>query len=97
MDNTGYVTIAEFCSCYQVDNSFIQSLNDYGLIQVVTIEETQFLPQEQVGEVEKMIRLHYDLEINLEGIDAVSNLLQRISDLQDEIRVLQNRLRLYED
>lgn len=97
MDPKEYITITEICSCYEVDDSFIRTLNEYGLVQIVTIEEKPVLPQEQVRDVEKMIRMHYDLNINIEGIDAISNLLHRVADLQDEVRILQNRLRRYED
>ena len=44
-----------------------------------------------------MIRLHYDLNINLEGLDAVYNLLKRVENLQSEITSLHNKLRIYED
>jgi len=36
------------------------------------------------------------MDINLEGIETVTHLLQRINLLQNEIIVLKNRLRLYE-
>ncbi len=97
MDPKQYVTITEFCSCHRIEPTFINSLNEYGLVEIITMEDRQFLHYEQVGEVEKMIRLHYDLEINLEGIDAISNLLQRVSGLQDEVRHLKNRLKRYEE
>jgi len=43
------------------------------------------------------MRLHFDLHINLEGLDAVYHLLQRVENLQSEITSLNNKLRLYED
>ena len=97
MDSKEYISITEFCTCYEIDYSFIHSLDEYGLVQLHTIEESQFLDRDQVREVEKLMRMHYDLKINLEGIDAISHLLRRVASLQDEVRILQNRLRLYED
>jgi hypothetical protein len=44
-----------------------------------------------------MISFHYELNINLEGIDAISNLLNQIDDLQDELDRTKNRLRFYEE
>ena len=38
-----------------------------------------------------------DLNINLEGVDTVLNLLDKINDLQTQLNTVQNRLRLYED
>jgi hypothetical protein len=97
MDPKEYITIAEFCASYEIDQSFVLELNNYGLVQIVTIEETPALPVEQVRDIERIVRLHYDLEINLEGIDAISHLLRRVSSLQDEVRILQNKLRRYEE
>ena len=46
--------------------------------------------------MEKIIRLHYDLEINMEGIEVIKNMLDKMEALQDEVRKLQNRLNIYE-
>jgi hypothetical protein len=43
-----------------------------------------------------MIRMHQELDVNIEGIDVVFNLLQKIDGLQNELTALKNRLRLYE-
>ena len=44
-----------------------------------------------------MIRIHHELNINIEGIDVVFNLLHKVDDLQSEIDAVRNRLRLYEN
>ena len=54
------------------------------------IEESQFMA------LEKFTRLHQDLHINEEGIEALAHLLEKIETMQLEIRNLKNRLRLYE-
>ena len=48
-------------------------------------------------EIEKMIRMHQELDVNIEGIDVVFNLLQKIDSLQKELANVRNRLRLYEN
>ena len=67
-----------------------------GLIEIRTIESKYFVEKEQLPKLEKFVRFYYDLDINLEGIEAITYLLQRIENLQNEIVVLKNRLRLYE-
>ena len=86
----------EFCQHYNIEYSFINSLQQHGLIEITTIQETGYLPTNQLSVLEKLIRLHTDLEINLEGIEAVNYLLQRIEEMQDEITMLKNKLRAYE-
>ncbi|MBC7388403.1 MAG: MerR family transcriptional regulator, partial [Opitutaceae bacterium] len=46
--------------------------------------------------LEKLVRLHFDLNINLEGIETVSYLLQKMNNMQEKILMLSNRLRVYE-
>jgi hypothetical protein len=43
-----------------------------------------------------MIRLHHELEINLEGIDTIFNLLRKIDGLKNELANTKNRLKFYE-
>ncbi len=92
-----YISIIEFCNCHQIEISFIHSLSEHGLLQTVVIEEDEYVEREQVRELERMMRMHYDLEINLQGIDAINHLLERVSHLQNELRVLENRLKRFED
>jgi hypothetical protein len=86
------IAIESFCTSYNIEFSFLESLNDFGLIEIVPVENNQFLYEHQLKEVEKMVHLHYDLEINMAGIDAISHLLKRMSEMQEEIKGLRNRL-----
>jgi chaperone modulatory protein CbpM len=90
------IPAGEFCTYYQIELSFIHSLQDYGLIEVVREADDEFIPENQLGALERMIRMHYELDINLEGIDAISHLLERVEEMQHEMTRLQNRLRFYE-
>jgi hypothetical protein len=97
MQERTFVSAKAFCTHHRIELSFIHSLQEYGLIEVTTSgDEDYLLPQEQLEALEKMVRLHYDLHINLEGVDAIYNLLQRVEDLQHELAALRRRLRSYE-
>ena len=84
-----------FCSHHQVKMDFIYSLREYGLIQVINNEGTEYLSAEELNELEKIIRLHYDLNLNMEGIDVVLHLLGQLEHAQHEISELRNQLKLY--
>jgi hypothetical protein len=90
------IKAADFCTSHDIEIEFIQSLYEYGLIEITIIEETRFVHTDQLPQLEQFIRLHYELDINLAGIDAIANLLQRIELMQHEIRALKNKLHLYE-
>ncbi len=90
------IALNEFCTSHNIEISFISSLQENGLVEVTTIDETVFIDAGQLQQLEKFIRLYYDLDINLEGIETISYLLERITSLQEENIKLKNRLRLYE-
>jgi len=90
------IAVDEFCAKNNIEISFISSLQQNGLIEITKIKETVFIDASQLQQLEKFIRLYYELDINLEGIETITHLLRRIDLMQDEIILLKNRLRLYE-
>jgi hypothetical protein len=93
MAGTNLILIETLCTHYEVEVSFIESLSDLGLIEMHTIEHTRYLPEENVGQLERMIRLHQELDINPEGIDVILNLLERVDHLNHELAEAKNALR----
>ncbi|MFA6923480.1 MAG: chaperone modulator CbpM [Bacteroidales bacterium] len=96
MQTKKLIAVNEFCINHNIEISFINSLQQTGLIEITTIKETGFIDAEQLQQLEKIIRFYYELDINLEGIETITHLLHRINSMQDEITLLKNRLRLYE-
>ena len=90
------ISAIEFCTNHEIEISFISSLHETGLIEIVRIEENEYIDEGQLLQLEKIVRFYYDLGINLEGIETINHLLDRMNGLQDEIITLRNRLRLYE-
>ncbi|MDR5591514.1 chaperone modulator CbpM [Christiangramia sp. SM2212] len=96
MRNEDLIPAEEICIRYKVERKFVSSLNESGIIEIVRIEETEYVHCDHLAELEKMMRLHHELDINLEGLEAINHLLGQIKQLQrDNIR-LKNRLGLYE-
>ncbi|MGZ4055516.1 MAG: chaperone modulator CbpM [Bacteroidia bacterium] len=91
------ISANEFCINHKIEISFISSLQEYGLIEVTTIQDTFYIDPEQLQKLESFLRMHYEMDINMEGIEAIAHLLQRTQSMQEEILKLKNRLRLYED
>ncbi len=91
MKNSAIISIQQFCSYYNVPVTFIESLSDFDLIEII-VEDQKYIDIKQIHTIEKMIRLHYDLHVNFEGLDVITNLLRQIEDLQNEITSLHNKL-----
>jgi hypothetical protein len=97
MNIENLIAIPILCTHYKVELSFFNNLSEMGLLEIKTIEETQYIHPDAIYEIEKMIRMHQELDVNTAGIDVVFNLLQKIEDLQNELISTKNRLRLYEN
>ena len=96
MQGENLIPANEFCLHHNIEVSFINSLHEYGLIECTIINDDSFIQTAQLSDVEKLIRLHQELEINLEGIDAIIHLLKKMESMQHEMVSLKNKLRLYE-
>jgi len=57
----------------------------------------QCVHQDTLSDIEKMIRIHRELDLNIEGIDVVFNLLQKVASLKSELNLVRNKLQLYEN
>lgn len=97
MEKEEWISAQAFCQSHHLEISFIRDLQQYGLLEINEIEETTYLPTGQLDKAEKMARLYAELGINIEGIDAISHLLERVEQLQQKITHLRNRLSLYEE
>jgi chaperone modulatory protein CbpM len=86
----------EFCIHHNVEMSFIYSLDESGLIEITKVEEKIFVPISQLSHLEKLVRLYYQMDINLEGIETITYLLQRLDEMQQHITLLTNKLSIYE-
>jgi hypothetical protein len=96
METEYLIAIDEFCSSHNIEISFVSSLQQSGLIEITTIKDSAFIEADQLQQLEKFVRLYYELDINVEGIETINYLLHRINSMQDEITTLRNRLGIYE-
>lgn len=91
------VAIETLCTHYKVETTFVQALEHYGIINIVVVNESSYVQKNQLKEIEKATRLHHELEINLEGVDVIFNLLQKVDEIQAELDLIKNRLRIFEN
>ncbi len=92
-----YIHIKDFCTGHNIEETFIVRLQEYELIELKVIDDQQFIYIEELPKVEKMVRLHQDLKINIDGIEAIQYLLERTQQMSEELHTLRKRLRRYEE
>ena len=97
METTDMIVLDEFCTSHQVEVSFVRSLEEHGLIETIIVNETVCIQENALPRLEQIVRLHQELNINSEGVDAIINLLKRIENMQNEITILRNKLNFYKE
>jgi chaperone modulatory protein CbpM len=96
MQTEEMIAADEFCIHHNIELSFINALKESGLVTITVVEEKIFVAADQLSQLEKMVRLYHEMDINLEGIETITYLLQRMNEMQEQIATLNNRLSLYE-
>lgn len=89
---TNLIATTDICTYHEVEYTFISSLSEAGLVKLKVVNKTTYIPESELQKLERMIRLHNELEINVAGIEAIIHLLERVEQMQEEMRRLRNRV-----
>lgn len=89
---TEYLKITEFCDKAQVEITFVSALQEEGILSYHTMEEEDFIEISFLPELEMFCRWHYDLGVNVEGIDAMRHMRSKMSEMQEELNLLRSKL-----
>lgn len=88
MENQHNISIEECCSYYSIETSFVQSLSEHGLIELTEVNESYQIDHDHLPLLEKYMHMHYDLDINMEGIEVIARLLKKIEHLQSALKAV---------
>lgn len=97
METSDLIPIQLVCEYYNVPVAFINTLQEFQLIKIIVRNNDTYIHTKQINEIEKMMRLHYDLDINFEGLDVIYNLLKKVESLNENIIELHNKLKRFDD
>ena len=82
----------ELVKIYNIEITFFDELVEYGLLHVQTENDIRYLMYEDLPTFERFTNWHYDLEINLPGLEVIHEMLQKMSDLKKKNRDLLAKL-----
>lgn len=85
------ISVEEIISVYQVDNSFIEALIESELLHPEVEDTVQYIVHDDLLNLEKFINWHYDLEVNIAGIEIINKLLQQINQLRQASISMKNK------
>lgn len=92
MQHENLVPVEVCYASYNIQPPFVHRLHDHGFIRMQLIEGREYIHRNELAMLEKCMHLHYDLQINMEGLEAIHYLLERVETMQQEIAYLQSRL-----
>lgn len=95
METKSLIQIEQLCTNCNIDQSFVLSLYELGHIEVIEEHNGYFIEDSQIKSLETLIYFHTQLDINLEGVDAIAHLLKKVDSLQNELTQLNSRLKFY--
>jgi len=72
----------EIIRLYNIEISFFNDLVSSGLIETEVIDNTTYLHYDQLSAFERFTNWHYDLEVNMAGLEIIHHLLQQIEALK---------------
>jgi hypothetical protein len=96
MEKENLIAVKDFCIYHELKISFIENLKAYGLIELQMVGESDYISESDLPTLERYVSFYRHLEINFEGMEAITYLLERIESMQREITALKNKLRFYE-
>ncbi|WEK71554.1 MAG: chaperone modulator CbpM [Candidatus Chryseobacterium colombiense] len=82
----------ELVKIYNIEITFFDELVDSGLLTIQTENEIRYLRYEDLPSFERFANWHYDLEINLPGLEVIHDMLKKMEDLKHRNRELMNKL-----
>ncbi len=82
---------------YKIEVSFFDSLEESGLLKTQTENDIKYLLYEELPAFERFTNWHYDLDVNLPGIEMIHDLLQRMDEMKERHRLLLEKLNRISD
>ncbi|MCB9201911.1 MAG: MerR family transcriptional regulator [Flavobacteriales bacterium] len=96
MESKELINIKSIILYHKVDEDFISQVESFQLIDIIIKDTDKYIHTKQLPVLERVIRLHYELKVNMEGIDVIGNMMDKMEDMKERIRKLECRLKLYE-
>jgi len=82
----------ELVKIYNIEITFFDELVSSGLLNIQMENEIRYLMYDDLPSFERFTNWHYDLEINLPGLEVIHEMLQKMEHLKQKNKELMNRL-----
>lgn len=95
MEELILIPVEHFCISHKIEIQWVKSLQDFGLVKIVTKKDLLYIPENELKKLERILVFNRELDINLEGIEAIFQLLSRLEKVQERVLLLENQLQKF--
>lgn len=96
MKTSTYIYIEDFCAHHNIEITLVHQLVEFEVLTLERANNQEIIAVKELPKLEKMVRLHQELEINPQGLQAISHLLEQVENLQRENIILRRKLNVFE-
>ncbi|MFD2903343.1 chaperone modulator CbpM [Sphingobacterium anhuiense] len=90
------IKLSDYCYSRKAEITFIETLNEYGLLHIIIQQEEKYIEEEQLRDLERFSDWYYELDVNPAGIEVAHHLIQKVEALQSELQRIKNQLKALE-
>ncbi|TXF79575.1 chaperone modulator CbpM [Chryseobacterium sp.] len=76
----------ELVKIYNIEITFFDELEESGLLKTEKEGEVKYLFYDELPAFERFVNWHYDLEVNLPGLEIIHRLLSQLEQLRADNR-----------
>ena len=80
------ISVVQFSQYHLLEPQFVLDLYQNGLVVLHERNQEFFIEEDDLTNVERYIKFHYELGVNLEGLEVINHLLKQIEVLQKQIK-----------
>lgn len=96
MKRDDYILVDYFCEVTNTNPEFLKQLYEHDLIKHIEYNKAPALLQNELPVIERMLRLHYDLNVNIEGLQVINHMREKMIGMQNELLQLKRKLKRFE-
>ncbi|MBY5957655.1 chaperone modulator CbpM [Membranicola marinus] len=82
MSTTKYIQLRKVIQFHEVTREELKEWTEYEFFRIHKESDEEWVPEEELAQVERVIRLHKDLGVNNPGIDIILRLTHKLEELQ---------------
>ena len=77
METYQLIKLEEVCTHHKLNDSFIKNIKTFEIVNFIIKDNVHYIAIDDMPVIERVIRLHYDLHINMEGIEVITECAQK--------------------